>query len=447
MDKKKVVTRIAPSPTGLLHIGTARSALFNYLYAKKHGGEFVVRIEDTDKTRSKKEFEDDIVTGFEWLGLSYDTFVRQSERVELYIEKLNYLIEKNVAYVSKEKAKDNPTKEVAVVRLRNPGKTVVFTDMIRGEISFDTTELGDFVIARSVTDPLYHFAVVVDDADMGVTDVIRGEDHISNTPRQILIQEALGIERPLYAHVPLILVSDRSKMSKRKGAVSVNEYKAMGFLPEAIINYLALLGWNPGTEKEVYTMDDLIKDFSIENIHKGGAIFDIEKLKWIQKEHIKRLPREAVVSMFGVALKEYDGVQKAFVRSKKAFDDTLERFALTSDFEKALREGEFDFYEKRPLVTKESLSWKKETSPETIPDRLQKVSELLTNVEEVSFMCDTIKDAVWDFAEREGKGAVLWPMRVALSGKERSPDPFILAEALGKTETLARLEHARKLYT
>ncbi|MEK7506432.1 MAG: glutamate--tRNA ligase, partial [Patescibacteria group bacterium] len=212
-----VITRFAPSPTGNLHVGSARTALFNYLFTKKHGGTFLLRIEDTDKERSKKEFEDDILHGLSWLGISYDgEIVRQSERTVLYKTYLERIVASGAAY----EAEENKDKTGKVIRFKNPNKTVAFHDLIRGDISFDTAELGDFVVAKDKETPLYHLAVVVDDHEMGITHVIRGEDHISNTPRQILIQEAIGAKRPLYAHIPLILAPDRSKLSKRHGAVS-----------------------------------------------------------------------------------------------------------------------------------------------------------------------------------------------------------------------------------
>ena len=205
--EEKVVVRMAPSPTGNFHIGTARTTLFNYLYAKKMGGKFVLRIEDTDKERSKKAFEDNILEGIKWLGLAYDEFYRQSEREDLYKDYVKRMIDAGSAYISKEEPKEEGQR-TEVVRFKNPNKKIKFEDEIRGEVEFDTTELGDFVIAKSPEEPLYHLAVVVDDHEMGVTHVIRGEDHISNTPRQILIQEAIGAKRPVYAHLPLILAED-----------------------------------------------------------------------------------------------------------------------------------------------------------------------------------------------------------------------------------------------
>ena len=392
---EKIVVRIPPSPTGNLHIGTARTALFNYLFAAKHNGEVVLRIEDTDKERSKKEFENNIIESLNWLGIKYDgEVVRQSERTEKYREALTKMIEKDVAYVSKEPSKNDPNVEVSVVRLRNPGKVVTFTDLVRGEISFDTTELGDFVIAKSMEEPLYHLAVVFDDAEAGVTHVIRGEDHISNTPRQILIQEAMGVARPAYAHIPLILAPDRSKLSKRHGATAVTDYRDQGYLPQAMINYLALLGWNPGTEKEIFTLDELIQEFDLDKIQKGGAIFDIKKLDWVQKEHIKLLPPEE---------------QKEMVR--KGIENEL---YMTGE----------------PELNSEKLIWKKSTKEETIA-HLEEAKKIIA--EDGDLMI---------YAEKVGKGNVLWPVRYALTGALASPDPFIMLEFLGKEKSLKRIEKA-----
>lgn len=281
---QKIITRFPPSPTGYLHIGGARTALFNYLFTKKNDGIMYLRFEDTDKERSKKEYEDDIFEGLNWLGLTYTLpdIARQSERTEVYKRYFQTLLDKGLAYEAEE-SKDNPGKKV--VRFKNPNKKITFTDLIRKEVTFDTTELGDFVIAKNVDEPLYHLAVVVDDYEMGVTHIIRGEDHISNTPRQILILEALGFERPTYAHIPLILAPDRTKLSKRHGAVSVNEYRKQGIMPQALVNYLALLGWNPGTDQEIFTLDELVKVFDLSRVHKGGAIFDEKKLAWVNRKH------------------------------------------------------------------------------------------------------------------------------------------------------------------
>src|SRR3990167_7603638 len=228
---KKVVVRFPPSPTGNLHIGTARTLLFNFLFAKKHGGKIIMRFEDTDKERSKKEYEENILEGLKWLGIGYDEGpLKQSERSAVYQKHLQKMLDDGTAYISSEP--EGESKDV--IRFKNPNKKIKFLDVVRGEIEFDTTELKDFVIAKNLEEPLYHLAVVVDDHEMGITHVIRGEDHISNTPRQILIQEAISAARPVYAHIPLILGLDRSKLSKRHGATAVNEYRNKGYLPEAV---------------------------------------------------------------------------------------------------------------------------------------------------------------------------------------------------------------------
>ncbi|MEK7461698.1 MAG: glutamate--tRNA ligase family protein [Patescibacteria group bacterium] len=281
---QKIITRFPPSPTGPLHIGNVRTALFNYLFARQNGGDFVVRIEDTDRVRSKKEYEESMLESLKWLGFERDGELwHQSERTEIYKSHLNKLIQINKAYISTETEGENRE----VVRFRNPNKQMVFEDLVRGKVEFDTTELGDFIIAKNLNEPLYHLAVVVDDFEAEITHVIRGEDHISNTPRQILIQEAIDAPRPIYAHLPLILAPDRSKLSKRKHgeSVSLDYYRQKGYLPVAIINYLALLGWNPGTEQEIFTLDELINVFDFSKVHKGGAIFDEKKLAWVNRKH------------------------------------------------------------------------------------------------------------------------------------------------------------------
>ena len=314
MSAKPIITRFAPSPTGFLHMGGARTALFNHLFTKKLEGKVILRIEDTDKLRSTAEYEASIIDSLKWLDISYNQTFKQSEREEIYKKYLKKLIDEGKAYVSKEipteedlpagrHGKENPDFRSEVIRFKNPGKKVSFTDLIRGEITFDTTELKDFVIAKSLEEPLYHLAVVIDDFEMGITHVVRGDDHISNTPRQILIQEAIGAPRPIYAHLPIILATDKSKLSKRKHgeAVSLNFYRDKGYIPEAIINFLALLGWNPGTDQELFTMDELIKTFDISKVQKGGAVFNTEKLDWINRQYIAKMSEEDFI----LSIKKY----------------------------------------------------------------------------------------------------------------------------------------------
>ncbi|MBP6881886.1 MAG: glutamate--tRNA ligase [Candidatus Pacebacteria bacterium] len=444
MSDKPVVTRIPPSPTGHLHIGTARTALFNYLFAKHHGGTMVFRSEDTDKARSTKAFEQEIIDGLHWLGLSWDneTIVRQSERAPLYREYLEKMISEGTAYLSEEEAKNTPGQMVTVVRLKNPNKTITFNDLIRGDITFDTTELGDLVIARSIDDALYHFTVVVDDFEMGVTHVLRGEDHISNTPRQILIQEAIGAPRPIYAHLPLILATDRSKMSKRHGAVSLSHYQREGFTKEAIINYLALLGWNPGTEQEIFTLDELVTSFSIEHIHKAGAVFDIKKFGWFNREHLNKLSMKDFITYisedFPEALTSLP--QYTEERFSRLLPTIRERINTRGEFHEFVKAGEYDYIFNVPDYEINLLQWKNDTSVTDALPRLEKALETLKNVDFTSM--EAIKSALWPLAEEVGKGELLWPLRVALSGQKQSPDPFTLAYILGHEETLLRIETA-----
>ncbi|MEK7093190.1 MAG: glutamate--tRNA ligase [Patescibacteria group bacterium] len=431
--KSKIITRFPPSPTGYFHIGSARTALFNYLFAAHAGGKMHLRFEDTDKERNKKEFEQDILDGLTWLGIPYDAkaITKQSERTDVYRTCIQTLLKNGHAYEA-EATTDNPDRKV--IRFKNPNVRITFTDLIRGEVSFDTTDLKDFVIAKSVDDPLYHLAVVVDDHEMGVTHVIRGEDHISNTPRQILILEALGYSRPIYAHIPLILAPDRSKLSKRHGAVSVNEYRLQGFLPEAFVNYLALLGWNPGTEQEIFSFEELIKAFTIERVHKHGAVFDAEKLLWINHQHLRVLT-DAEYSRrfeeFGGA--KLDGLPVALVKERaRTFAEAVE----------LIKNREFQFMSADISYDASLLVKGAKTDAETAKKHLLAVSGILKELSAEDFSAEKVKDAIFPYATKEGRGSVLWPLRVALSGREKSPDPFIIASLIGKERTLQRIENA-----
>ncbi|HVV15453.1 MAG TPA: glutamate--tRNA ligase [Candidatus Paceibacterota bacterium] len=437
---QRVVTRFAPSPTGLLHGGNYRTAVFAYLYAKKTGGEFIVRIEDTDRERSKKEYEDNILETLQWLGLKHDKFYRQSENAPRHQALLKELIAKDLAYVSKEEPKE-PGQRAEVIRFRNPKTTLTFTDVIRGPITVDTTDLGDFVIARSETEPVFHFAVVVDDADEGVTHVVRGEDHISNTPRQILIMQALGLPIPTYAHLPLVLGPDRTKLSKRRGAKALTQYRDEGYLPEALINYLALLGWHPEGEQELFSVDELVQAFSLERIQKGSGIFDEVKLKWFNQEYLKRLSNEA----FADQLKKYLDLRSpeyAGGRDIPALAPLIKDRAQTLGEAAEMLKNEFDFLDTEPAPTKELLLQGAKAEAADVSKHLEKVIETLSGMGDESFTAEAVKEAVFPYATEVGRSAALWPMRVALSGKEKSPDPFTLAGLLGREKTLARLTKA-----
>lgn len=440
-----IVTRIPPSPTGHLHIGTARTALFNYLLAKKAGGKVLFRSEDTDKARSTKESEEEIIAGLKWLGITWDNeddIVRQSERADIYKEFLIKLIDSDKAYISKEESKANPELMVEIIRLRNPNKKITFNDLIRGDITFDTTELGDVVIARNIDDALYHFTVVVDDHLMGVTHVMRGEDHISNTPRQILIQEALGIERPIYAHLPLILASDRSKMSKRHGAVALKDFQEMGYVKEATINFLALLGWNPGTEQELFTMSELLEQFSVEHIQKGGAIFDIKKFNWYNREYLKNYSDVGFAKYLNletVDIPSYFNVKgDEFLRLIPIIKERVHNRKEAID---EIKIGEYDFAFVTPVdYDVILLKWKNDAELNMALPRLKQTMILLENADFSS--PENIKSALWTYAEEVGKGELLWPLRIALSGKDRSPDPFTIAHIIGRAETMHRIKLA-----
>jgi glutamyl-tRNA synthetase len=420
---EKVVTRFPPSPTGPFHVGNARTALFNYLFTKQQGGKMLFRMEDTDRERSKPEYEEEIINNLKWLGINLDfkNFLRQSERGEVYKKYLEKLIGDDRAYISDK-----------VIRFKNPNKKIKFNDLIRGEIEFDTTELKDFIIAKSLEEPLYHLAVVIDDFEAGVTHIIRGEDHISNTPRQILIQEAIAAPRPLYAHLPLILAQDRSKLSKRKHGeiVSVSYYKKQGYLAEAMVNFLALLGWNPGTEQEIFSIQELIEKFDIKKVQKAGAVFNREKLDWINKQYIKKMPAEKLEKeLLKFLPEEPDGWNKIVELEK-------ERISKLSD----IKEGIGYFFEE-PSYNSSLLIWK-DSNKEKTTTYLEQLVKILCDIPDDKFNKDYIKKAVWNYVEKNGRGNVLWPLRVALTGLERSPEPFIVADIIGKQKTINRLKSA-----
>lgn len=438
-----VVTRFAPSPSGLLQAGNFRTALFSYIFARQNGGKFILRIEDSDRARSKKEYEDNIVESLKWLGLEYDEFFRQSDRTAVYRGYIQKLIEAGRAFISKETPLESGGR-TEVIRFKNPKTTVRFTDLIRGEISFDTTELGDFVIARSLDEPVFHLAVVIDDHEMKVSHIIRGEDHISNTPRQILIGQALGFETPHYAHLPLLLSHDRSKLSKRTGATPITAYRDQGYLPQALINYIVLLGWNPGTDREVMSREEIVKEFKLEKIQKAGAIFDEEKLKWFNRQYIKSLADADFASHASPFVPEWLGTKSPlFKRLVPALKEKISTFAEIAPLLE--QGGEMDFVRELPAYPADLLLWKKNPSRESARNHLKEAKNLLADISADDFSADSVKNAVWPYAEANGRGDVLWPLRAALTGKEKSPDPFLSAALVGRDESLKRLDHALKL--
>lgn len=469
--------RIAPSPTGYLHIGTAHTALFNWLFARhKSEGKFILRIEDTDLERSEKRFEDDIVAGLEWLGLKWDEFYKQSDRTKIYSKYIQQLLDGGKAfwcYHSEEELegerqeqmanKTTPrhvcsyrdgqlaisTKEKGIIRLKvDPDSTrkIKFTDIIRGEIEFEERLLGDISIAKAVDVPLYHFAVVIDDYEMDITYVIRGEDHIANTPKQILLQEALGFEQPQYAHLPLILGADRSKLSKRHAATSVAEYRELGYLPDALINFLAFLGWtSEKSGQEILTKNEIIEQFSLEHIHKSGAIFDIKKLNWINSQYIKMENDEGLAKLVQPFIEKYFGSSSTSLGSPKLVLDKQDKELimkiiplLRGRLEYLDQVKEFHFFFKEPEYDPELLRWKSRTIEE-VKGALAGVKQIIekNGVEDKLKLRQELDELG---RQLEDRGLVYWPLRVALTGEKASPDPVDVAFVLGKEKTLERVE-------
>lgn len=475
-----VRVRNCPSPTGLLHIGTVRTALYNYLFAKKNGGILVFRSEDTDEERSTQEYENNIISGLTKLGLIGDEGVhlggeygpyRQSERKKIYYEYLVKLLEQEKAYYcfcTKEELEAereeqvlkklpprysgkcrnlNPQeaqqrvaqREKAVIRLKvEENREIVFQDLIRGENRTNSKELADFVIAKSVEQALYNFTVVVDDFLMKITHVIRGEDHIPNTPKQILIYEAFGWEIPQFAHLPLILNQDRTKLSKRKNKVSVDDYLAEGYLPEALINFLALLGWNTSDEKEIFSLEDLIAHFSLERVHKGGAIFDLDKLNWLNGYYLRNLSLDDLILKIKPYL-EKEGLGGDLKMLKKYLPLVHERIKLLGEAPDLLRfmladslkyESSLFLHEKMKV----DLSMAKFALEKSLPE-LEKIEEKNWNQVEI----EKVLIALIQSLELKN-GQILWPLRVALTGEKFSPGVFEVADVLGKERSLARIK-------
>jgi glutamyl/glutaminyl-tRNA synthetase len=360
MPENMIVTRFAPSPTGFLHAGAYRTAIYSYLFARKNNGKFVLRIEDTDKSRSKKEFEDNIIDSLAWLGLDHDVFVRQSENLSRHRDVLHKLIESGSAYLSKEEAKDGSGEIKEIVRFKNPNIDVSFKDEIKGSVTMNTSDLGDFVIAKNLNEPLFHLAVVIDDYDAGVTHVIRGEDHVSNTPRQILIQRAIGAPTPIYAHLPLVLGLDRQKLSKRRGALPLSEYRSRGYLPGAILNMVALVGWNPGTDQEIFTKSELIDQFDLTRVQRSPAAFNPEKLEWINKEHIKRMPHNVLVEEMTKYLTSAVRELPQYTEERLSLisEVIMERVTNFGQVRTMAEQGELDYWFDRPRYSVERLFWK-----------------------------------------------------------------------------------------
>lgn len=456
-----VRTRFAPSPTGYLHIGGARTALFNFLFARRYKGKFILRIEDTDAARSTDEATKAILDGMRWLGLDWDEGpFFQSAMYDEYRKRANELLEANLAYrcycTSEELAQRrdvamkegraptydgrcrelnaSPDKPYAV-RFKSPltGSTS-FKDEIKGEITFDNATLEDLVILRSDSTPTYNFCVVVDDALMGITHVIRGDDHINNTPKQILIYKALGKPLPIFAHVPMILGADKTRLSKRHGATSVMAYKEMGLLPHALVNYLARLGWSSG-DQEIFSIEELIEKFSLANVGKSSGVFNPEKLTWLNQHYIKSSPAGDIIPLFLPFLKEIgiaatgDARNERIINTLKERAKTLKEMATQAAF----------YYKDRVEYDKKAAD--KFLTPETAAI-LDDLGGKLSNLDK--FDAKGIEAAFNALLEEKAMklGAVAQPVRVALTGGAVSPGIFEMMEAMGQTKTLERIRQA-----
>lgn len=481
MSKMKV--RFAPSPTGPFHIGGARSALFNWLLARREGGTFLLRIEDTDLVRSTRESEENIKAALKWLGMDWDEGIdvggdngpyRQTERLDIYKEVTDRLIAEGKAYycyctedeleaerqaqlargetpkynghcrhlTEEQRAAYEAEGRKPTVRLRVPlNETVAFDDMVRGHVSFESNGIGDFVIVKSDGIPVYNYAVVIDDHTMEVTHVIRAEEHLSNTPRQIVIYNALGWEVPTFGHISLIMGKDGKKMSKRHGATSVEQYKNLGYLPEAINNFLALMGWAPEGEQELFTTEELIKNFSMDRVAKNPAVFDIDKLNWINFNYMKKLTDEELYALCLPSLQE--------AGYASAQPDEAEKARLTMlcvclkdhiSYGAQIKEEAAMFFTDSISIDEEHRDdIKAVLAEESCPTVLAAFSDKLKAMDEVT--PEQVKAAIKAIMkETKLKGKfVFMPIRVAITGQMHGPDLNYIVPLLGRDTVLARL--------
>jgi len=465
----KVKTRFAPSPTGYLHLGNARTAIFSYLFARHTGGDFVLRIEDTDRERSRKEYEDMLIEDLKWLGIEWDEFYRQSERFNIYKEYVDKLLAEGHAYPcfcspeELEKEKEEAKKKgipyrysgkcrnlypEKIEKLKNEGKpftirfkvpenkVIVFEDLIKGSIAINTDDFGDFIIVRSDGTPTYNFVVVVDDALMGITHVVRGEDHIPNTPKQILIYEALGFPVPKFVHLPVILGEDRSKLSKRHGAVSVRAYREEGYMPEALFNYLCLLGWSPPEEgREIFSKEELIEIFDLKDVNNSPAVFNREKLKWMNGVYIREvIPLDVLVDRAipflkkaGYDVSDRDYIKKVLSHTKDSFDTLSEMVERLKPFlvdEVQIEEEEvWSFLEDSKVQEVLTLFLQKieENKPES-PEEVRKIAKEIQKTLKVK------PPNVWK------------PLRIALTGELEGVGIDILIAVLPKEKIEKRIK-------
>ena len=467
--EKKVVTRFAPSPTGFMHVGGIRTALYAYLWAKKNKGTFILRIEDTDKEREVEGSLNHILESLNWLKINWDEGPNvggphspylQSERLDLYKKYAQILIDKGLAYpdpyseeeVDGFREKAELAKKPFLYREHRPekfgvwdgGKPLRFKtpeikaykwhDEVYGDLSAGPEALDDFILIKSDGYPTYNFAHIVDDIEMGVTYVMRGQEFISSTPKFLSLYEALGVKPPLFATLPPIMaLGGKKKLGKRDGAKDILEYRSEGYLPEAMVNFLALLGWNPGDDREIFTMDELIQAFDISRVGHAGAQMNQEKLDWINKEHIKKLSFSELKENIFKYLPEN-------LRIEKIIPIISERISKWSEVHEMVERGELDFFSKQPEYAKEKLKYKNMTLEE-VSVNLKQAMNALEKIDEKDFNQENIKNTLSEIASKlKSRGELLHPVRYALSGLDKSPDPFIIAEILGKNETISRLQ-------
>jgi glutamyl-tRNA synthetase len=426
--------RFAPSPTGFLHVGGARTALFNWLYARKLGGALLLRIEDTDRQRSTDEHTRVILEGLTWLGLDWDEeVVFQGARVERHRELADRLLKDGAAY-----------EEEGAIRFRMPAGEIAFDDAIHGPIAFKGEDIRDWVILRSDRTPTYNFSVVVDDVDMRITHVMRGDDHISNTPKQIAVYQALGATLPTFAHVPMIHGKDGKKLSKRHGAMAVGDYQHLGILPGALRNFLALLGWNPGDNRELYfEIEELIDAFSLENLQTKAAIFDPTKLEWMNGQYIQRTPPDVLLGLIERDLVTAGLDLQAIGRARllRAIEAGRERAHTTLELARrtAVR------FDARLIERDEKANKMLAREPEVFRDALAAAIERLGALSEDEWAADQLEAALRELASERGvaPGAVFQPVRVAITGTAVSEPVNVLLVVVGRAESLARLAAAR----
>ena len=467
MKNNTVRVRFAPSPTGYLHIGGVRTALFNYLFARHNNGTFILRIEDTDSSRSTEESIQQIVNGLKWIGIEWDEGpFRQTERKEIYKSYLDRLLKEEKAYRCyctpdeldemrkkamaagenpryNRKCRDliNPPQDKPfVIRFRTPlDGSVIVNDLLRGEVTFDMSEMDDIIIARSNGTPTYNFVVVVDDVEMKITHVIRGDDHLSNTPKQVILYKGLGLPIPEFVHIPMILGKDKKRLSKRHGATSVMSYKDMGYLPEAMLNYLVRLGWSSG-DQEIFTKEEMIEKFSLENINKSAGVFDTDKSLWVNQHYIKKSKPSELVPLLKKILESEN-----IISSENDFsDDEIEKVIPSlQERSKTLIEmaHKAEFYFKDEIIYDEAAAnkfFKDDILPifNDLSEKLKAINEELNH--------ENLQPLFNEIMEKHSLklGKIAQPLRVALTGKKESPGIFEVIVLLGKDKVLKRLRMA-----